>query len=317
MNRIFCTWVVLLFVIVLPSSAQYKWTQQYQDYVDKYKDIAIREMNIYGIPASITLAQGLLESGAGQSEIAVKGNNHFGIKCHDWTGGTVYHDDDEQGECFRAYDDPLGSYEDHSKFLTSKQRYRSLFSLNRTDYKGWAHGLKQAGYATSPTYANRLIEIIELYQLHQYDTGKREKHHHNSTTNDQQLTQPQPEQQQPKREPIAGHQIRMCNYCYYMVARRGDTFRTIASEAGVNYRQLAKFNERDKNDILSEGDIVFLTKKKTKADKAYKNQPHIVKAGDSMYTIAQHYGMQLKSLYKLNNLMPDYQAKVGDKLKVY
>lgn len=302
---------VMMLLISVSGMAQYKWNQQYQDYVDKYKDIAIREMNSYGIPASITLAQGLLESGAGKSELAVKGNNHFGIKCHDWTGATIYHDDDATGECFRAYDSALGSYEDHSRFLASKQRYRSLFSLSKTDYKGWAHGLKKAGYATSPTYAHRLIEIIELYQLHQYDSETKVSHvhHHN---NKQETQQPVLVQQQ-----AAGHQIRICNQCYYVIAHRGDTFRSIGEETGFSYKKLASFNERDKNDVLSEGDIVYLTKKKTKADKSYKNKPHVVKAGDSMYSIAQRYGMKVKSLYKLNGFTPDHQLKVGECLRLY
>ena len=148
-----------------------KWNSKYQAYIDKYKDLAISEMLKYNIPASITLAQGLLESGAGMSELTRKGNNHFGIKCHDWLGATTYHDDDEEQECFRAYRDAYESYEDHSKFLARQPRYKRLFSLKRTDYKGWAHGLKKCGYATNPNYANKLIGIIELYKLHKYDNA--------------------------------------------------------------------------------------------------------------------------------------------------
>ena len=147
------------------------WNKTYQAYFDSYKDVAIGQMLQYGIPASITLAQGVLESGAGQSELARKSNNHFGIKCNGWTGRKVYHDDDELGECFRAYDNALDSYVDHSLFLRNSQRYSRLFTLKKTDYKGWAKGLKACGYATSPTYASRLIEIIELYGLDQYDKG--------------------------------------------------------------------------------------------------------------------------------------------------
>jgi flagellum-specific peptidoglycan hydrolase FlgJ len=160
-------------MVCLPMLAGPKWNSRYQAYIDQYKDIAIEEMLRYGIPASITLAQGLLESGAGQSTLAVKGNNHFGIKCHNgWTGPTMLKDDDRKDDCFRVYSSPYESYEDHSKFLASSQRYRSLFSLKTTDYKGWARGLKAAGYATNPVYAQSLIDIIERYGLYQYDNAK-------------------------------------------------------------------------------------------------------------------------------------------------
>ena len=151
--------LLALFLAFSEASAQQAvWNQRFQDYFDTYKDVAIEQMLKYHIPASITLAQGVLESGAGRSELTRKANNHFGIKCHGWTGRKSYHDDDELGECFRAYDSAYESYQDHSVFLTSSQRYSSLFRLKQTDYKGWARGLKACGYATSPTYATRLIE---------------------------------------------------------------------------------------------------------------------------------------------------------------
>ncbi len=171
MQRVLFTIISIL--VSTSLCAQIKWNSRYQAYIDQYKDLAISEMLKYDIPASITLAQGLLESGAGMSELARKGNNHFGIKCHDWTGATTYHDDDEEQECFRSYKDAYESYEDHSKFLTRQSRYRRLFSLKRNDYKGWAKGLKACGYATSPTYANKLIAIIELYKLHRYDSANK------------------------------------------------------------------------------------------------------------------------------------------------
>ena len=148
---------------------QMKWNQNYQNYINQYKDLAIEQMLKYRIPASITLAQGLFESGAGQSELARKGNNHFGIKCHGWQGRAVYHDDDAKHECFRAYNSPGESFEDHSKFLSRQQRYSRLFNLKITDYKGWARQLKACGYATDPAYADKLIKIIETYGLQAYD----------------------------------------------------------------------------------------------------------------------------------------------------
>ncbi|MCR5129842.1 MAG: glucosaminidase domain-containing protein [Prevotella sp.] len=293
-------WLVFMSVAV---SAQMKWNQTYQNYIDQYQDIAVQEMLRYNIPASITLAQGIFESGAGRSELCRKGNNHFGIKCHGWSGATVYHDDDESQECFRAYRTALESYEDHSKFLYESQRYRKLFQLSRTDYKGWARGLKACGYATNPQYANKLIELIELYKLHEYDklSGKVRGHHSKVSPQGQSSL----------------HSIKIYNKNYYLYARKGDTFKSIGEEVGISYRKLAKYNERDRRDKLSEGDIIYLKKKRTRADKAFKNHPHVVKPGESMYSISQMYGIRLKSLYKKNHLTPDYQIRVGDKLKVY
>lgn len=295
----------LVFMICASINAQMKWNSRYQAYIDQYKDLAIAEMLKYDIPASITLAQGLLESGAGMSELARKGNNHFGIKCHDWGGATTYHDDDEEQECFRKYRDVYESYEDHSRFLARQPRYRSLFRLKRTDYKGWARGLKKCGYATSPTYANKLIGIIELYKLHKYDKA---------TKYDRFMV---------SRSEVKGiapgtnlHQIHIYNKNYYLIARAGDTFKSIAKEVGISYKKIAKYNERDKNDTLIPGEVVYLKKKQKKADKAYKNRPHRVKAGESMYSIAQYYGIRTESLYKMNKLGPDYSLKEGDCLRV-
>ena len=303
------TTVVLLLCLAAAVQGQTRWNQAYQNYIDEYKDVAIEQMLRYGIPASITLAQGLLESGAGRSELARNGNNHFGIKCHGWQGRKTYHDDDLEGECFRAYDNALQSYEDHSKFLRSGQRYRSLFSLHITDYKGWAHGLKAAGYATNPQYAHSLINIIETYRLYQYDTAK---------TYDRFMVQHTPHGSKGQKEAEVFHPIRRTNDNYYLLARKGDTFHSIADEVGISARKLAKYNERHKKDTLKEGDIIFLKKKRTKADKAFKHKPHVVQRGESMYDIAQHYAIRLKSLYKKNGLDPQhYTPRVGDKLKVY
>ena len=140
-----------------------------EDYIDYYSAIAMDEMREYKIPASITLAQGILESGSGKGTLATKANNHFGIKCHDWNGPKVYHDDDEKQECFRKYSSPEFSFRDHSIFLTVRGRYSDLFKLNRDDYKSWAKGLKKAGYATDKKYAQKLIDLIERYELYQYD----------------------------------------------------------------------------------------------------------------------------------------------------
>ena len=219
--------------------------------IDQYKDIAIEQMLRHHIPASITLAQGLLESGAGKGDLVRKGNNHFGIKCGgDWDGRRTYHDDDARGECFRVYDSAFDSYEDHSLFLRGRSRYQSLFQLKITDYKGWACGLKAAGYATDPQYAQKLIDIIQLYQLDQYDKAKGYDRfmvdHTKGQTGSASL-----------------HVIKVFNKNYYLFARRGDTFKSIADEIGISYRKLAKYNERDKRDPLEEGEVIWLKKKQT------------------------------------------------------
>lgn len=295
---IFCLFVTLFALLSVPA-ADLVWSKQYQDYFERYHEVAIEQMVMHRIPASITLAQGVLESAAGRSELAVKGNNHFGIKCNGWTGRKTYHDDDERNECFRAYGSAYESYEDHSRFLTGSPRYQKLFQLKLTDYKGWAKGLKACGYATSPTYAKKLIQIIELYELYQYDKVKDfDKFRVNQV-----------------RRGIL-RQVYMFNKNYYVLARRGDTFRTIADDVDVSYRKLAKYNERDKDDTLEEGERVWLKKKRKNAPKEYRGRFHTVAAGESMYTISQYYGIRLKNLYKQNDLTPDYVIQVGDRLKL-
>ena len=301
MRKIIITTALFL---TLNSFGQMRWNQAYQQYIDQYKDIAIEQMQRYKIPASITLAQGLFESGAGRSELTLRGNNHFGIKCNGWTGRKTYHDDDRSNECFRAYDSAYDSYEDHSRFLTSNTRYRSLFNLSVTDYKGWAKGLKAAGYATNPQYANKLIEIIQLYKLYQYDNAKSYDKFMSQRTKDHQV------------EGTSLHVIRIYNKNYYLLARSGDTFKSIGDEVGISYRKIAKYNERDKHDRLVEGEIIWLKKKQKKAPKDYKDRLHYVRAGESMYSIAQKYGIRLKNLYKMNHLSPDHQIRVGEGLRL-
>lgn len=295
-----------LLLVCTASNAQMRWNQSYQTYINQYKDLAIEQMLRYRIPASITLAQGLFESRAGQSDLARQGNNHFGIKCHNWTGPTQYHDDDARGECFRVYQDAKQSYEDHSLFLARQSRYSRLFNLSPTDYKGWAHGLKACGYATNPQYASKLIQIIELYKLNDYDKAKsydRFMATHSGTD-------------KPINAEGTLHPIHIFNENYYLYAREGDTFKSIGREVNISWRKLAKYNEMDKKTILHKGDIVYLKKKRKKAPKQYKKRPHTVMPGESMYTISQKYGIRLKNLYKMNHLSRDFQIRPGVLLKV-
>ena len=296
----------LLLFVSFELQAQLKLNTAYLNYIAQYKDLAIEEMRQNHIPASITLAQGLIESAAGQSKLATQANNHFGIKCHDWQGRSITADDDALAECFRAYDNPRQSFKDHSLFLRNNGRYARLFQLAPDDYRGWAYGLKNCGYATNPLYGDKLIEIIELYQLYQYDNARSyDRYMANIYDAQNRAVVPQP------------HIVRMYNKNYYIVAREGDTFKLIAKEAGVSWRKLARYNEIDRHARLHEGDIIYLEKKQKHAIKAFKHVPHIVKAGESMYTIAQMYGIRIKNLYKMNRMKPEDGIRVGQSLRVY
>jgi LysM repeat protein len=285
---------LILIISCLTLQAQTR-NKQYEDYIKKYRELAVEEMKKYHIPASITLAQGLLESGAGQSTLARKSNNHFGIKCgSDWRGKTVSHDDDARGECFRAYKHPKDSYEDHSKFLAGRSRYASLFKLKITDYKGWARGLKKAGYATNPRYADQLIGIIELYELHKYD----EKNYLKWI----------------KKNPNP-HQTYIANDLLYIVVRAGDSWKSISKEFDISQKKLRKYNDLYKGYALQVGDILYLEKKNRKADK--EHIVHVLRAGESMYSVSQKYGIRLKNLYKMNKMDADDPApEVGTILRL-
>ena len=266
--------------------------------------MAISQMKHYGIPASITLAQGLLESGAGKSTLATKANNHFGIKCGGtWTGKTITHFDDGRNECFRSYSSVEDSYKDHSLFL-QKQRYQRLFSLAKDDYKGWAKGLKECGYATSPTYAANLINLIELYELYQYDKGGG-KHTITPEVTDHPVT-------------INRTMTVFPNGIPYVVVKAGETLESIAARYGISKRKLRKYNELPKNAQVSIGDVIYFNKKKKKASKDFKkNCWHKIKKGESMYSISQSYGIRVKNLYKMNFKDPaTYVPIENDLLKI-
>lgn len=281
---------MLFGVLAMASRAQ---NSDYVTYIETYKDIAIAQMNKYHIPASITLAQALLESGAGKSELARKSNNHFGIKCHSWSGKRTYHDDDAADECFRVYKNVADSYEDHSVFLATGGRYAFLFQLDKTDYVGWAHGLKRAGYATSPTYADKLIEIIERYGLDRYDNpqGKRTTRY------------------------LGPHTPQLAHDLVYIVARQGDTMQGIVEEFGISKSKLIRYNDQHRKYVPVKGDIIYLHRKYRKAQKPFTK--HVVVDGESMHMISQKYAVQLDRLYKMNNVSPDsYAPMVGDVIRL-
>lgn len=269
----------------------------YQAYIEKFHAIAIKQQKAHGIPASIILAQGLLESGAGRGILATEANNHFGIKCHDWTGKKIYKDDDEKNECFRKYRHAEESYEDHSLFLVNRPRYSSLFLLNPTDYVSWAHGLKAAGYATDPAYAQKLINLIERYSLHQYDIEKKGLF---ATKTDLQTQ--------------SERRIYKSNYLRIVVATDDDTYASLAEELKISEKRLRKYNEVGTETQLKKGNIVYLSKKKKTAARA--NHIHVVQPGETLYGISQIYGIQLINLYKMNDIPFTQGAYIGQIIKL-
>lgn len=319
--------LVCLMVLVASYANAQKQNAAYVRYVDQYKQVAIDQMNKYGIPASITLAQALLESGAGQSDLAKRSNNHFGIKCgSEWKGPSVSHDDDKKGECFRKYTYVSQSYEDHSLFL-KRDRYARLYSLAPDDYKGWAKGLKACGYATLSTYADRLIKIIEDYDLHQYDyanaivdNGPETKVYEGDGFSfeyeESGSTKVKGKYQQGKSSRYTRnrdtHPVYSVNNLKCVVVRKGDTWYSISREKGIELRKLLKYNEAKVNTILPVGMNVFLQKKRSKAEKKYRGYWHKVQFGETMYTISQKYGVRQKTLYRTNYKKKNFVPQRGD-----
>ncbi len=296
--------IAILCFIITPLSAQRKFPA-YVNYIEKYSDLAINHMERYKIPASITLAQGILESGAGLSQFVKETNNHFGIKCHsDWKGETIRRKDDGPNDCFRKYKKSEDSFEDHSLFL-GKKRYESLFDLDIRDYRGWAKGLQQCGYATDKAYANKLIKLIEDYELYRYDTKYkgRGKGYETKTTS----TTPGSRTKR-DREVFKTHGL------IYVIAGTGDSMDAIAYDLGFKLKDLIKYNEVPEDFPLTKNDIVYLQKKKKKADKPYYE--HVVQVGESMHSISQKYGLRLSNLYKMNKKDYEYVPEEGDVLKL-
>lgn len=290
-----------------------------EQYIEQYKDVAIKKMKEYHIPASITLAQGILESGSGNSKLARKANNHFGIKCHqDWHGKRFFMDDDEKHECFRKYHNPAESYRDHSLFLTQKERYSFLFNYNVTDYKSWAYGLKKAGYATNPKYPKLLIGIIERYNLAQYDTGIKRKKRKNKTKETESgisaTVFPDLSILKPVATSAGGRDIFENNGIRFTIAQKGDTYNKLAEEFDIYSWQLFKYNDTHKGHKVHEGEPVYLGKKRKKAAKKY--EIHIVQQGESLWNISQVYGIRLSRLMKMNDLLIDKNLPVGTSMKL-
>lgn len=305
--RIFFSFVLfLLFVSSSLLAQSYKQNSLYKEYIRIYADECIEQMKKHKIPASITMAQGLLESGAGRSRLATQGNNHFGIKCHKaWQGERMYADDDLPNECFRKYAKVKDSFTDHSIFL-KQPRYQRLFTYKLTDYKSWAKGLQACGYATNKGYANALIGVIESYQLYELDREK----YPEWMTNQKRRTSASSKKKD--KEITLTHEGYISYGLVYVLANDGDTFTSIAEELDMKPDRLADYNDAPVDFPLTKGDVVFIERKNKRATPDYEQ--HIVQVGDSMHSISQLYGVRVSSLYKFNHLPDDYTPQEGDVL---
>ncbi len=316
-------------------------------YIEKYSALAVEEMYRSGVPASITLAQGLLESRYGLSELAVKGNNHFGIKCHNWEGGKMYHDDDRKGECFRVYKSADESFRDHSDFLRYRDRYKFLFDLEPTDYKAWAHGLRKAGYATDPAYPQKLIRLIEEYELHKFDLksaswaygqeaaelaadganlSKKElreaKKARKKAAQNYPTERPESpasiEQAKPLNEGqretfrfALSRQTYSLNGVPFVNATAGETYASIAAANNLFLREILKYNDLDKEETLYPGTVVYLQAKKKQAAKGLDK--HIVEGhNETLRDISQRYAIRLDKLCRMNGFSAGRRLIDGD-----
>ncbi len=302
--------VVPLLILLLLAQIAIAQKMTRSEYIQRFKDIAIQEMVEFNIPASITLAQGILESGDGNSRLAREANNHFGIKCHTgWEGDFIRENDDAPNECFRKYKNPEESYKDHSFFLSQRGRYSFLFDLKITDYKGWAHGLKKAGYATNPKYGPLLIKIIEENNLDKYDLLRGDYVAVNPYPNEI----PENRNREYEAFAVAGNNRKVFtnNDKKFIFARKGDDFYKIANDLNVYNFQVWKYNDLSKKDNLKEGDMVYIQKKRNKSK---TTEYHYVKPGETMHSISQVYGIKLKKLYKYNRMKKGTSPRTGQML---
>ena len=278
------------FIMLISFSEIFSQNLTRKQYITKYSALAVKQMRQYKIPASITLAQGILESNNGNSKLAVKANNHFGIKCHGWEGKKIFEDDDKKNECFRKYKSPLESFKDHSLFLNKYSRYAFLFDYKITDYKSWARGLKKAGYATNKKYPELLIKIIEDNKLNIYDDKDVEIEFISEIRN------------------IYMHPNRI----KYVKAENQDTYLTIAKDLNLKLWQLQKYNDAKETNILADGTMVFIQPKRKRG----KVKIHRYNKSESLISISQFYGVKLKSLKKRNDLILKKSLNNGDKLRL-
>lgn len=325
--------VAILFCTLGTLSSQTRPTRQTrEEYVERYKEIAVRQMERYGIPASITMAQGILESDCGNSRLSLQSCNHFGIKCkRNWTGDKVYHDDDAKGECFRSYPSVEDSYHDHAEFLDSQVRYDSLFAYSAADYKSWARGLKAAGYATAPDYAQRLVRIIEESQLYLLDQPDGEQLYAARTSGksnpDDWFSSQSSVEQRPDGTAIDpdnyrvtinahnGYNVYATNGVHYVLAKEGDTFENIGRQFRLSPRNLRKFNDlKDKTSQPMTDETIYIERKKKRWEG--NAQHHICREGETTYAVGQSYALRTRAVEKMNHLKANEILEKGQKLRI-
>lgn len=313
------------------ASAQSRRTRQTrEEYIERYKHIAIDHMERYGIPASITMAQGILESDCGNSALSRSSNNHFGIKCkRNWTGARAYHDDDAKGECFRAYPSVEDSYLDHAEFLDRQPRYDSLFAYSTTDYRSWARGLKAAGYATAPDYAERLVKIIEDSKLYLLDRpngdrlyAKRDEQPAEDWFSGESATSAvvtdegiDPDNYRVTINAHEGYNIYKMNGVHYVLAKENDSFEQIGAKFRISARNLRKFNDlKDPEAQPMTGEVIYIGRKKSRWEG--KPQEALCREGDTAYAIGQRYGIRTRAIEKLNRLNKGGTLTAGQPIRL-
>lgn len=301
--------------LILPLSVFAQQRISLPEYIETYKYIAIAEMRVSGIPASIKMAQAILESGFGNSELAINANNHFGIKCHGWTGRTYTYTDDEPDECFRNYDDPLQSFYDHTDFLTGRPRYAFLFDYDIMDYQAWAHGLSRAGYATNPHYPQLLINLIREHDLARLDhkamdAGFDVAEHLNKNKLTKRAASSISRESGFTEVSLQQRKHGTYNRIKYIVARQGDTPQSLERELDIRAWQIRRYNDLENDKDIEPGQRVYLQPKRRKGGADY----HIVRAGDSMASISQQYGIRIENLYRRNNMTFGMEPMAGQKL---
>ena len=295
--------------VVVSADAQKRLTPH--DYIDMWGEVAVSQMVTHHIPASITLAQGILESGNGNSDLAARSNNHFGIKCHsDWDGRRTYHDDDEKGECFRVYKNAAESFDDHSAFL-KRSRYAELFELDITDYKGWARGLKKCGYATNPKYAGLLIDLVERYELQRFDEEGLAL-----MERQEDIARAKDDLAATRLHWAAGREVWISdNDITYLIAGPSDSYETLAKELDMMPWQFYRYNEIQRSageHTLKGGEIVYLQPKRNVGNVDWVT----VSEGESLYEIAQEHGIKLNAIIRKNRLGPGHALQAGDRLSL-
>lgn len=306
--------LILLFALLVALLAVAADRSAQENYIATYSGIAVREMQRTGVPASITLAQGMLESRYGLSSMATDGNNHFGIKCHrDWKGKKMYYDDDAPHECFRVYRSAEESFRDHSDFLRYWDRYKPLFELDPTDYKGWAKGLKKAGYATDPAYATKLIKIIEEYGLNRFDTGS-------EGTAVVVPETPMSIEKQTVKKVASGEkytfsvsrQLYQRNGVRFVYSQPGESWESIAAAFNLFPKEILRFNDLTASVPLQRGTVVYLQKKKRYA--ASGMEMYVFSEGENLRDVCQRFAVQQKNIVKLNGLPEGWVPQEGDRI---